>query len=67
MGCTLSVEVVVFPQWSQLLLAPNVPECELEIFELDCLHVEACCHNDQTFVVMEQERVLKVLNSSLDT
>ena len=37
---TLSIEVVMFPQWPDLVLASNIPYGEFEIFVLNCFHIK---------------------------
>lgn len=41
MALTLGVKVVVFPQWTQLMLSTNVPHSEFDVFVLKRLHVKA--------------------------
>merc|ERR1719387_133564 len=38
---SLRVLVVVTPEWADLVLAANVPDCEADVFVLNCLDIEA--------------------------
>lgn len=40
--CTLSIEKVVFPEWSDFLLSADVPDGELDILVFYRFHIEAC-------------------------
>ena len=32
---------VVSPEWSDLVLASNIPDCEADVLVLHCLHIES--------------------------
>ena len=38
---TLGASVIVSPQWTNLVLTPNVPNVEFDILVCDRLHIEA--------------------------
>lgn len=37
---TLSVQIIVFPERSELMFSTHVPDGELQVLILNCLHVE---------------------------
>lgn len=37
---TLSVQIIVFPERSELMFSTHVPDGELQVLIFNCLHVE---------------------------